>query len=61
MNIDGNKITASEGMWLVNYEFKIFGIEVYVGIYDSVNNWHEITEEEKERLEAEWAVIPDAD
>ena len=61
MIIDGNKITADEGMWLVNYELKTFGQIVYVGIYDSVDNWHEITEAEKERLEEEWAVIPDAD
>jgi hypothetical protein len=61
MTIDGNKITADEGMWLVNYETKAFGQVVYLGIYDSIDNWHEITEAEKERLEAEWGGDTNAD
>ena len=61
MTIDGNKITAAEGMWLVSYKLKAFGNIVCVGINDRIEDWYEITEQEKERLEAEWAVIPDAD
>ena len=39
-----NKITADEGMWLTNGE--TYSKEVYLGKYDKVENWHEITEEE---------------
>ncbi len=45
------KITAGEGMVLTNGEtFSSVGGEVYLGINDSADNWHEITEEEYQRL-----------
>lgn len=61
MIIDGNRLIAEEGMFLANYTQKIIAEEVILGKYDSVENWKEITEQEKERLEAEWVVIPDAE
>lgn len=45
------KLTASEGKVLTNGE--AFGKEIYLGIYDSPNNWHEITDAEYEAILAE--------
>lgn len=38
------KITATEGKVLTNGE--AYSKEIYLGINDSVENWHEITEDE---------------
>ena len=61
MIIDGNHIKADEGKFLVNETVRGFGIECWLGIYDNIENWREITETEKERLEAEWEADTDAD
>lgn len=45
------KLTAAEGMTLTNGE--AFGKEIYLGKNDSADNWHEIPDEEAERLQAE--------
>lgn len=45
------KLTASDGFTLTNGE--AFGKEIYLGCNDSADNWHEITDEEAERLQAE--------
>lgn len=37
------KLTASEGMLLTNGE--VYSNEVYLGIYDSPENWHEVPED----------------
>ena len=42
-------LKADEGMTLTNGE--AFGKVVYLGINDSVSNWHEITDEEAEKLQ----------
>lgn len=42
------KLEASEGMTLTNGES--YGKTVYLGANDSVENWHEITDEEAETL-----------
>ena len=42
--VEIRKITANEGMVLTNGES--FSKEVYLGKFDSPDNWHEITEEE---------------
>lgn len=47
--IDENTIKANEGMVLT--DGNAFGTTVYLGKYDSVDNWHEITEAEAERLQ----------
>lgn len=49
------KLTASEGYVLTNGE--AYGQEVYLGIYDSPENWHEITDAEYEAIMA--AQMPD--
>lgn len=38
------KLTASEGMTLTNGE--TYGKEVYLGVNDSADNWHEIPDSE---------------
>ena len=38
------KLTASEGMMLTNG--KAYGKEIYLGINDKPENWHEITDAE---------------
>ena len=48
MIINDNVLKADEGMTLTNGE--AFGKVVYLGINDSMNNWHEITDEEAEEL-----------
>lgn len=46
--IEITKLTASEGHVLTNGE--VYGKEIYLGINDKVENWHEITD-------AKYAVI----
>ena len=54
-NITLRKLTADEGMVLTNGE--AYGKEIYLGIYDSAENWHEITNDEYEAIMA--ARVPD--
>jgi hypothetical protein len=42
-------LKADEGFYLTNG--KTFGKVVYLGKNDSIDNWHEITEAEAERLQ----------
>lgn len=42
------KLTASDGMMLTNGE--VFGKEVFLGVSDSPENWHEITEAEAQEM-----------
>lgn len=49
--IELRKITASKGMILTNGE--AYGEEIYLGINDVPENWHEITKEEYEKIMAE--------
>ena len=49
--IEIKKMTASEGMMLTNGE--AYGKEIYLGKNDSPDNWHEITDEEYEKILAE--------
>lgn len=44
MIIENNVLTAEEGYVLTNGE--TFGKQVFLGIYDSPNNWYEILENE---------------
>lgn len=47
--INEKTIQADEGMILTNGE--AFGVIVYLGNNDSIDNWHKITEAEAERLQ----------
>ena len=38
------KLTATDGYVLTNGE--VYGKEIYLGVNDKADNWHEITEEE---------------
>lgn len=49
-NITVRKLTADEGYVLTNGE--AYGKEIYLGIYDSAKNWHEITDAEYEAIMA---------
>ena len=48
--INVRKLTASDGYVLTNGE--AYGKEIYLGIYDSAENWHEITDAEYEDIMA---------
>lgn len=39
-----NVLTAAEGKWLTNGQ--TYSQQVWLGVRDSVDNWHEIPEEE---------------
>ena len=54
--IDETTIKADEGMVLT--DGNAFGNIVYLGKYDSADNWHEITEEEAERMQNALAEAP---
>lgn len=45
------KLTASEGHVLTNGE--VYGKEIYLGLNDKAENWHEITEAEHAGIVAE--------
>ena len=45
------KLTASDGYVLTNGN--VYGKEVYLGIYDSAENWYEITDAEYAEILAE--------
>ena len=42
------KLTASDGHMLTNGE--TYGKEIYLGKFDSPDNWHEITEAEAQEM-----------
>ena len=46
--IELTKVTAAEGMWLTNGE--TYSKEIYLGVNDSIDNWHEITDAEHEEI-----------
>ena len=46
--IELRKMIASDGMVLTNGE--AYGKEVYLGKNDSAENWHEITDEEYQKI-----------
>lgn len=53
--IELRKLTASEGMMLTNGE--IYGKEIYLGVNDIPDNWHEVSKEEYEAKMAEAEVM----
>ena len=46
--IELKKITASDGMVLTNGN--AYGKEIYLGVNDAPENWHEITDEDYEKI-----------
>ena len=57
-NITLRCIKAEPGMVLTNGEaFSSVGGEIYLGVNDSVENWHEITEEEYNQKKKELELI----
>ena len=46
--IELTKVTATEGMWLTNGD--TYSKEIYLGVNDSLDNWHEITDAEYEEI-----------
>lgn len=54
-------LMADEGKYLYNENAQSISNKVYLGKEADESEWVEITEQEKERLEEEWAVIPDAE
>lgn len=58
--IELTKITAADGMVLTNGE--TYSKEIYLGINDTVDNWHEITDAEYEEIiKAQEAKMEDAE
>ena len=49
--IELKKLTASKGKVLTNGE--VYSKEIYLGVNDSADNWHEITEDEYNNILAE--------
>lgn len=48
--MDNKHLIAAEGMVLTNGE--VYAAEVWLGDWDSTENWHEITKEEAEALQS---------
>ena len=50
MTIEKNYIVADEGKRLHRKDSDIIVSDVFLGRYDSIDNWEEITEEEAEKI-----------
>ena len=50
MTIEKNYIVADEGKRLHRKETDVIVEDVFLGKYDSVDNWEEITKEEAEKI-----------
>ena len=54
-------LEADEGKYICCREDKVIGKTAYLGRNDTPDRWEEITEDEKNRLEAEWEAESDAE
>lgn len=60
INIELRCIKADEGKVLTNGEaYSSIGGEIYLGVNDAVENWHEITEEEYNKKMKELETMQD--
>ena len=50
MTIEKNYLVADEGKRLHRKDTDIIVSDVFLGKYDSINNWEEITKEEAEKI-----------
>ena len=50
MTIEKNYIVADDGKYLHRKETDVIVGDVFLGRYDSVDNWEEITKEEAEKI-----------
>ena len=50
MTIEKNYIVADEGMRLHRKDTDIIVSDVFLGKFDSIDNWEEITKEEAEKI-----------
>lgn len=50
MTIEKNYIVADEGKRLHRKETDVIVSDVFLGKYDSIDNWEEITKEEAEKI-----------
>ena len=54
-------ITPTDGMWLLNSKDRVISDKVYLGKNADESAWVEISESEKQQLEAEWESDIDSD
>lgn len=60
INIELRCLKADKGKVLTNGEaYSSVGGEIYLGVNDSVENWHEITEEEYNQKKKELELVQD--
>jgi hypothetical protein len=60
INIELRCLKADEGKVLTNGEaYSSVGGEIYLGVNDSIENWHEITEEEYNQKKKELELVQD--
>ena len=50
MTLEKNYIAADDGKYLHRKDSDIIVSDVFLGKYDSIENWEEITEEEAEKI-----------
>ena len=50
MTLEKNYLVADEGKYLHRKDTDIIVSDVFLGKYDSINNWEEITKEEAEKI-----------
>ena len=49
-------LLADENKWLCNHNANTFSKKVYLGVNADAEEWVEVDNKEKERLESEWEI-----
>ena len=60
-NITLTKYIADDGMYFCNAEQKVICTQLFLGKNDTIENWPEIDEEEKNELEKQWKAEAEAE